>query len=128
MSDVVWYGITIVLFVASLACAAYSGWQVFAPMRFRRIRVIWLVSESLRVRADTWYWRVILLLGTANCMGITLTIAAEMTNRSALSGLGMVVILIGDIIALAGVAVVIYYDRRARDARRRELESTATIC
>ena len=94
-------------------------------MRLRRIRVIWLVSESLRARADTWYWRVILLLGTANCMGITLTIAAEMTNRSALSGLGMVVILIGDIIALAGVAVVIYYDRRARDARRRELESAA---
>lgn len=122
MSDVAWLA---VLFVISFVCVAYSGWQVLCPMRLRRIRVIWLVSESLRARADTWYWRVILLLGTANCMGITLTIAAEMTNRSALSGLGMVVILIGDIIALAGVAVVIYYDRRARDARRRELESAA---
>lgn len=79
MSDVAWLA---VLFVISFVCVAYSGWQVLCPMRLRRIRVIWLVSESLRARADTWYWRVILLLGTANCMGITLTIAAEMTNRS----------------------------------------------
>ena len=45
MSDVAWLA---VLFVISFVCVAYSGWQVLCPMRLRRIRVIWLVSESLR--------------------------------------------------------------------------------
>ena len=37
MSDVIWTAAIIILFVAGFACAAYSGWQLFCPMRFRRI-------------------------------------------------------------------------------------------
>ena len=40
MSDVIWTAAIIILFIAGFACAAYSGWQVFCPMRFRRIYVI----------------------------------------------------------------------------------------
>ncbi len=122
MSDASWL---VVLFVASSVCAAYSGWQVLCPMRLRRVRVIWLTSQHFRARADVWYWRTVFLLAAVSCTGTAAIVAAGITNRPALSGLGMVVILIGDIIALAGVAVVIYYDRRARDACRRELESAA---
>lgn len=28
MSDVVWYGITVILFAGNLACLFYSGWQM----------------------------------------------------------------------------------------------------
>ena len=128
MSAVVWFVITVVLFTGNFACLFYSGWQVFAPFRFRRIRVIWLVSESLRAKAGTWYWRAIFILSATSCIGISFDYAGRMVNRSALITYGMTIILIGDLLALAGVSVVVYYDRRARAARRRELESTATIC
>lgn len=128
MSDVVWYGITVILFAGSLACAFYSGWQVFAPMRFRRIRVIWLDSQRFRAEASRWYWRTIVLLSMASCVGVCLDSIGRMTNRSALVTSGMVVILIGDSLAIIGVGVVVYYDKRARNARRRELlEESASV-
>ena len=125
MSDVVWYAITVILFAGSLACLFYSGWQVLCPMRLRRVRVIWLTSQHFRARADVWYWRTVFLLAAVSCMGIAFTIAARLTNHSALSSFGTIVILIGDFFAVVGVAIVAYYERQARNARRRELESAA---
>ena len=128
MSDVIWTAAIIILFIAGFACAAYSGWQVFAPMRFRHIRLVWLDSQRFRAEASRWYWRTIVLLSMASCIGVCLDFVGRMISRSALVTSGMVVILIGDSLAIIGVGVVVYYDKRARNARRRELlEESASV-
>ena len=102
MSDASWL---VVLFVASSVCAAYSGWQVLCPMRLRRVRVIWLTSQHFRARADVWYWRTVFLLAAVSCTGTAAIVAAGITNRPALSGLGMVVIVLTHHIAYKVVSL-----------------------
>ena len=128
MSDAGWLVVAIVLFTGNFICMLYSGWQVFAPFRFRRISTIYFASQRFRVEANKWYWRTIILLSMASCIGVCLGAIGRMTNRSALVTSGMVVILIGDSLAIIGVGVVVYYDKRARNARRRELlEESASV-
>ena len=89
---------------------------------------IWLDSQRFRAEASRWYWRTIVLLSMASCIGVCLDFVGRMINRSALVTSGMVVILIGDSLAIIGVGVVVYYDKRARNARRRELlEESASV-
>lgn len=120
MSDVIWTAAITILFVAGFACAAYSGWQIFAPWRYRRIHVIYTASQRFRVKANVWYWRTVFLLATVSCVGIILAIV----NRT-LATFGAIVILIGDALALVGVIIVAYYEHQARAARHRELETAA---
>ena len=54
MSDVVWSVIAAVLLISIFACAVYIAWQLFAPMKFRRVFVIYFESQSLRARASRW--------------------------------------------------------------------------
>ena len=120
MSDVVWYGITVILFAGSLACLFYSGWQMFAPWRYRRIHVIYTASQRFRARADVWYWRTVLLLSVASCVGIVGALASR-----TLATFGAIIILVGDALALVGGIIVAYYEHQARNARQRELEAAA---
>ena len=55
MSDAGWLVVAIVLFTGNFICMLYSGWQVFAPFRFRRISTIYFASQRFRVEANKWY-------------------------------------------------------------------------
>ena len=120
MSDVVWYGIAVILFAGSLACLFYSGWQVFAPWRYRRIHVIYTASQRFRAEANVWYWRTVFLLATVSCVGIVGALASRK-----LATFGAIIILVGDALALIGGIIVAYYEHQARNARHRELETAA---
>ena len=125
MSDVVWFVVAATLLIGIFACAVYSAWQLFAPMKFRRVFVIYFESQSLRARASRWYWRTVLLLSATNCVGLTVVIASKMSGHPALYAIGVGVMAIGDILALVGVVIVARYEHQARNARQRELEAAA---
>ena len=125
MSDVVWSVIAAVLLISIFACAVYSAWQLFAPMKFRRVFVIYFESQSLRARASRWYWRTVLFMSTTNCIGLAVVITSKVSGHPALYTIGMSVMAIGDILAIVGLVVVARYEHQARNARQRELEAAA---
>lgn len=70
MSDVIWTAAIIILFIAGFACAAYSGWQIFCPMRLRRIHVIYLTSQKLRVEGEKCFWHASFVASILECTGV----------------------------------------------------------
>jgi hypothetical protein len=81
MSDAGWLVVAIVLFTGNFICMLYSGWQVFAPFRFRRISTIYFASQRFRVEANKWYWRTIILLSMASCIGVCLGSVGRIGSR-----------------------------------------------
>lgn len=117
MSDVVWYGVVAILFVAGFACAAYSGWQVFCPMHLRRIHVIYLTSQKLRVKGEKYFWYASFFASVLECAGIAL--ALVQSHRTAT--VSVVVAVIGGIVAAVGFAVDSYYAYMAGIVRNEEI-------
>ena len=117
MSDVVWYGVVAILFVAGFACAAYSGWQLFCPMRLRRIYVIYLTSQKLRVKGEKYFWYASFVASVLECAGIAL--ALVQSHRTAT--VSVVVAVIGGIVAAVGFAVDSYYAYMAGIVRNEEI-------
>lgn len=113
MSDVVWYGVVAILFFASLACAFYSGWQLFCPMRLRRIHVIYLTSQKLRVKGEKYFWYASFVASILECTGIAL--ALQQNSAS------VIVAAAGGIIAVVGFAVDSYYAYMAGIVRNEEI-------
>lgn len=113
MSDVVWYGVVAILFIAGFACAAYSGWQVFCPMRFRRIYVIYLTSQKLRARGEKYFWYASFIASILECTGIAL--ALQQNSAS------VMVAAAGGIIAVVGFAADRYYAFMASIVRDEEI-------
>jgi len=113
MSDVVWTAAIIILFVAGFACAAYSGWQVFCPMRLRRIHVIYLTSQKLRVKGEKYFWYASFVASILECTGIAL--ALQQNSAS------VIVAAAGGIIAVVGFAVDSYYAYMAGIVRNEEI-------
>lgn len=113
MSDVVWHGVVAILFIAGFACAAYSGWQVFCPMRLRRIHVIYLTSQKLRVKGEKYFWYASFVASILECTGIAL--ALQQNSAS------VVIAAVGGIIAVVGFAVDSYYAYMAGIVRNEEI-------
>ena len=131
MSDVVWHGVVAILFIAGFACAAYSGWQVFCPMRFRRIYVVYLTSQKLRARGEKYFWYASFVASILECTGIALALQQNSASVTvAAAG--------GGIIAVVGFAADRYYAFMASIVRdeeiaeavfdhHRELETATTV-
>lgn len=117
MSDVVWYGVVAILFVASLACAFYSGWQLFCPMRLRRIHVIYLASQKLRVKGEKYFWCASFVASILECTGIALALQ----QNSAIAS--VIVVVVGGTVAAIGFAVDRYYAYMANIVRDEEVAS-----
>ena len=115
MSDVVWHGVVAILFIAGFACAAYSGWQVFCPMRFRRIYVVYLTSQKLRARGEKYFWYASFVASILECTGIAL--ALQQNSAS------VMVAAAGGIIAVVGFAADRYYAFMASIVRDEETAS-----
>ena len=115
MSDVIWTAAIIILFVAGFACAAYSGWQVFCPMRFRRIYVVYLTSQKLRARGEKYFWYASFVASILECTGIAL--ALQQNSAS------VMVAAAGGIIAVVGFAADRYYAFMASIVRDEETAS-----
>ena len=113
MSDVVWHGVVAILFIAGFACAAYSGWQVFCPMRFRRIYVVYLTSQKLRARGEKYFWYASFVASILECTGIAL--ALQQNSAS------VIVAAAGGIIAVVGFAADRYYAFMASIVRDEEI-------
>lgn len=113
MSDVIWTAAIIILFIAGFACAAYSGWQVFCPMRFRRIYVIYLTSQKLRARGEKYFWYASFIASILECTGIAL--ALQQNSAS------VMVAAAGGIIAVVGFAADRYYAFMASIVRDEEI-------
>ena len=113
MSDVVWHGVVAILFIAGFACAAYSGWQVFCPMRLRRIHVIYLTSQKLRVKGEKYFWCASFVASILECTGIAL--ALQQNSASVMVAAG------GGIIAVVGFAADRYYAFMASIVRDEEI-------
>lgn len=113
MSDVIWTAAIIILFVAGFACAAYSGWQVFCPMRFRRIYVVYLTSQKLRARGEKYFWYASFVASILECTGIAL--ALQQNSAS------VMVAAAGGIIAVVGFAADRYYAFMASIVRDEEI-------
>lgn len=135
MSDVVWYGVVAILFVAGFACAAYSGWQVFCPMRFRRIHVIYLKSQKMRVKGENLFWKASFAASVFQCAGIILALVAQ-SHRTAIASVAVAIA--GGIVAVIGFVADRYYAYMAGIVRNeeiaeavfdhhRELESATTV-
>ena len=116
MSDVVWYGVVAILFVAGFACAAYSGWQVFCPMHLRRIHVIYLTSQKLRVEGEKCFWHASFVASILECTGVALALVSHRTAT-----VSVVVAVIGGIVAAVGFAVDSYYAYMAGIVRNEEI-------
>ena len=116
MSDVVWHGVVAILFIAGFACAAYSGWQVFCPMRFRRIHVIYLTSQKLRVEGEKCFWHASFVASILECTGVALALVSHRTAT-----VSVVVAVIGGIVAAVGFAVDSYYAYMAGIVRNEEI-------
>lgn len=116
MSDVVWYGVVAILFVAGFACAAYSGWQIFCPMRLRRIHVIYLTSQKLRVEGEKCFWHASFVASILECTGVALALVSHRTAT-----VSVVVAVIGGIVAAVGFAVDSYYAYMAGIVRNEEI-------
>ena len=112
MSDVVWHGVVAILFIAGFACAAYSGWQVFCPMRFRRIYVVYLTSQKLRARGEKYFWYASFVASILECTGIAL--ALQQNSAS-------VMVAAAGIIAVVGFAADRYYAFMASIVRDEEI-------
>ena len=117
MSDVIWTAAIIILFIAGFACAAYSGWQIFCPMRLRRIHVIYLTSQKLRVKGEKYFWYASFVASVLECAGIAL--ALVQSHRTAT--VSVVVAVIGGIVAAVGFAVDSYYAYMAGIVRNEEI-------
>lgn len=113
MSDVVWHGVVAILFIAGFACAAYSGWQVFCPMRLRRIHVIYLTSQKLRVKGEKYFWYASFVASILECTGIAL--ALQQNSAS------VVIAAVGGTVAAIGFAVDRYYAYMANIVRNEEI-------
>ena len=113
MSDVIWTAAISILFVAGFACAAYSGWQVFCPMRFRRIYVVYLTSQKLRARGEKYFWYASFVASILECTGIAL--ALQQNSAS------VMVAAAGGIIAVVGLAADRYYAFMASIVRDEEI-------
>lgn len=113
MSDVVWHGVVAILFIAGFACAAYSGWQVFCPMRLRRIHVIYLTSQKLRVKGEKYFWYASFVASILECTGIAL--ALQQNSAS------VMVAAAGGVIAVVGFAADRYYAFMASIVRDEEI-------
>ena len=113
MSDVIWTAAIIILFIAGFACAAYSGWQVFCPMRFRRIYVVYLTSQKLRARGEKYFWYASFVASILECTGIAL--ALQQNSAS------VMVAAAGGIIAVVGFAADRYYAFMASIVRDEEI-------
>lgn len=113
MSDVVWHGVVAILFIAGFACAAYSGWQVFCPMRLRRIHVIYLTSQKLRVKGEKYFWYASFVASILECTGIALALQQNSASVMVAGG--------GGIIAVVGFAVDSYYAYMAGIVRNEEI-------
>ena len=125
MSDVVWYGVVAILFVAGFACAAYSGWQVFCPMHLRRIHVIYLTSQKLRVKGEHLFWKASFAASVFQCAGIILALVAA-SNQShrtatATATASVIVVAVGGTVAAIGFAVDRYYAYMANIVRNEEI-------
>ena len=118
MSDVIWTAAIIILFIAGFACAAYSGWQVFCPMRFRRIHVIYLKSQKLRVKGEKYFWCASFVASILECTGIALALVVQSHRTATVS---VVVAVIGGIVAAVGFAVDSYYAYMAGIVRNEEI-------
>ncbi len=116
MSDVVWYGVVAILFVAGFACAAYSGWQIFCPMHLRRIHVIYLTSQKLRVEGEKCFWHASFVASILECTGVALALVSHRTAT-----VSVVVAVIGGIVAAVGFAVDRYYAYMANIVRNEEI-------
>ena len=116
MSDVIWTAAIIILFVAGFACAAYSGWQVFCPMRFRRIYVVYLTSQKLRARGEKYFWYASFVASILECTGVALALVSHRTAT-----VSVVVAVIGGIVAAVGFAVDSYYAYMAGIVRNEEI-------
>lgn len=119
MSDVVWHGVVAILFIAGFACAAYSGWQVFCPMRLRRIHVIYLTSQKLRVKGEKYFWYASFVASILECTGIAL--ALQQNSASVIVAAG------GGIIAVVGFAADRYYAFMASIVRDEEIKEAALV-
>lgn len=115
MSDVVWHGVVAILFIAGFACAAYSGWQVFCPMRFRRIYVVYLTSQKLRARGEKYFWYASFVASILECTGIALALQ----QNSAIAS--VVIAAVGGTVAAIGFAVDRYYAYMANIVRNEEI-------
>ncbi len=113
MSDVIWTAAIIILFVAGFACAAYSGWQVFCPMRFRRIYVVYLTSQKLRARGEKYFWYASFVASILECTGIALVLQQNSAS--------VMVAAAGGIIAVVGFAADRYYAFMASIVRDEEI-------
>lgn len=116
MSDVVWHGVVAILFIAGFACAAYSGWQIFCPMRLRRIHVIYLTSQKLRVEGEKCFWHASFVASILECTGVALALVSHRTAT-----VSVVVAVIGGIVAAVGFAVDSYYAYMAGIVRNEEI-------
>lgn len=121
MSDVIWTAAIIILFVAGFACAAYSGWQLFCPMRFRRIYVIYLTSQRLRAKGEHLFWKASFAASVFQCAGIILALVAESSRSHRTATVSVVVAVIGGIVAAVGFAVDSYYAYMAGIVRNEEI-------
>lgn len=113
MSDVVWHGVVAILFIAGFACAAYSGWQVFCPMRLRRIHVIYLTSQKLRVKGEKYFWYASFVASILECTGIALALQQNSASVTVAAAAG--------IIAVVGFAADRYYAFMASIVRDEEI-------
>ena len=118
MSDVVWHGVVAILFIAGFACAAYSGWQVFCPMRFRRIHVIYLKSQKLRVKGENLFWKTSFAASVFQCAGIVLALVAQ-SHRTAIASVAVAIA--GGIVAVIGFVADRYYAYMAGIVRDEEI-------
>ena len=116
MSDVVWYGVVAILFVAGFACAAYSGWQIFCPMHLRRFHVIYLTSQKLRVEGEKCFWHASFVASILEGTGVALALVSHRTAT-----VSVVVAVIGGIVAAVGFAVDRYYAYMANIVRNEEI-------
>ena len=116
MSDVIWTAAIIILFIAGFVCAAYSGWQIFCPMRLRRIHVIYLESQKLRVEGEKCFWHASFVASILECTGVALALVSHRTAT-----VSVVVAVIGGIVAAVGFAVDSYYAYMAGIVRNEEI-------
>ena len=119
MSDVIWTAAIIILFIAGFACAAYSGWQLFCPMRLRRIYVIYLTSQKLRVKGEKYFWYASFVASVLECAGIALALVQSHRTASA----SVIVVVVGGVVAAIGFAVDRYYAYMANIVRDEEVAS-----
>lgn len=127
MSDVVWTAAIIILFVAGFACAAYSGWQIFCPMRLRRIHVIYLTSQKLQVKGEKNFWIASFSASILVCAGIILALVAA-SNQSHRTAIASVIVAAGGgIIAVVGFAADRYYAFMASIVRDEEIKEAALV-